>query len=312
MVPVPTVRRVAAIDLGTNTTLMLVAEAGPSGGLVALEDHAVITRLGRGVDRTRRLDETAVSRTLDVLRGYTQIAARYGAEVVAVGTSALRDAENRDAFLVPAQEILGCHVQAIGGDREAALTFLGAVEGIEVGKAPITVVDIGGGSTEIVIGADGEIAERVSLDMGSVRLHERHGVTAPATADQIAAVRRDVRALLRGSTLEPVPRVLAIAGTATTFAAMVGEVEPYDARRVHGMRLAAAELHRQLDHLARCTLEERRRIRGLHPDRADVILTGGLILDEVLSWAGAAELVVSDGGVRYGLAREALGVQPPD
>lgn len=291
---------------------MLVAEVDAASVLHVLEDRATITRLGRGVDRTQRLDSAAIDRTLEVLREYATTAAKWGATTTAVGTSALRDAENRDEFLVPAQRILGCPIQAIAGVREAELTFRGALEGIDVGHEPITVVDLGGGSTEIIVGAAGGIVQRASLDIGSVRLHERHQLSAPVSEAQAQAVRKDVRAMLAASEISPAPRMLAIAGTATTLAAMFFEVSPYDPTRVHGQRLTAPQLGSQVRRLLASSLPVRKTMAGLDPQRADVIAAGALILQELLDWSASGELVVSDGGVRFGLAREALAQIGPD
>lgn len=287
---------------------MLVAEFGAANALRVLDDRATITRLGRGVDRTRRLAPDGIERTLGVLAGYVELARRWSAPVVAVGTSAIRDADNRDEFLAPAERILGCRIQTISGGREAELTFQGALDGIDVGSEPLTVVDIGGGSTEIIVGAAGVVRHRTSLDFGSVRMHERHGMSAPASLEQQRALRDEVRTMLAvGVTFAPVPRLLAIAGTATTLAAIAGEVDPYDRARVHGARVTRDVLGAQVQQLAACSIDERCHIVGLDPARADVIATGAIILEELLRWSGADELTVSDGGVRFGLAREALG-----
>ena len=305
-------RRIAAIDLGTNTTLMLLAEVEPDGRLRVLQDLATITRLGRGVDRTKHLDEAAIERTLAVLRDYASRAQACGAKVVAVGTSALRDALNRDAFLKPAEAILGCQIQAIAGALEAELTFLGALEGIEVGPLPLTVVDVGGGSTEIIVGSNGVIRDRISLDVGSVRMHERHKLAAPMTDEQMRSLRSEIRAELSRVPFDVAPRLLAIAGTATTLSAMAQAIDPYDPARVHGSRLSAGQLREQTTRLATATLDERKRFRGLHPDRADVIAAGAVILEELLAWTQAPELIVSDGGVRFGLARRSLAQNSAD
>jgi exopolyphosphatase/guanosine-5'-triphosphate,3'-diphosphate pyrophosphatase len=185
-------RRVAAIDLGTNTTLMLVSEVGAANALVRLEDRATITRLGRGVDRTGRLDSVAVDGTLQALQEYRRCADTWFAEIVAVGTSALRDAENRDDFLLPAQSILGVAVEVVAGEREAGLTFCGALEGRAAGADNLMGVDIGGGSTEFVLGKGNSIEHRVSVNLGSVRMHERCALAAPAGPRQVAALRAEI------------------------------------------------------------------------------------------------------------------------
>lgn len=299
-------RRVAAIDLGTNTTLMFVAEVGAANALVGLEDRATITRLGRGVDRTGRLDPVAVEETLQVLRQYRSCADNWCAEIVAVGTSALRDAENRDDFLLPAQSILGVAVEVVAGEREAGLTFGGALEGMAAEVDNLMVVDIGGGSTELVLGNGNVMGRRVSLNLGSVRLHERYGLSAPAGLTHIAALRAEVASALRRTGLEPPRRLVATAATATTLAAMHLGLRHYDRERIHGIQLTAKALSFQVDRLLCASLEERNQMAGLDPKRADVLPVGALILEEIVRWCGCDALVVSDGGVRYGLAREAL------
>lgn len=299
-------RRVAAIDLGTNTTLMLVAEVGAANELVRLEDRATITRLGRGVDRSGRLDPVAVHATLHALRQYRNCADAWTADLVAVGTSALRDADNRDDFLLPAQAILGVAVEVVAGEREAALTFCGALEGLATDGDHLMVVDIGGGSTEFVLGEGNAIGHRVSVNLGSVRMHERYGLSAPAESSHVAALRADVASMLRRTGLEPPPRLVATAATATTLAAMHLGLRQYDRERIHGMQLTAEALSAQVDRLLGASMHERHQMAGLDPQRADVIPVGALILEEVVRWCGCDVVVVSDGGVRYGLAREAL------
>ena len=305
--------RVATIDIGTNSVLLLVAERR-GAELVPVVERATITRLGRGVDRTRALDPEAVASTLACLADYAAEIERAGAERVdAVGTSAMRDARGGEGFRAEARAILGVAPRVISGDEEADLTFAGALAGLGL-AGPVVVFDLGGGSNEIIRGrADdrGDVIERsVSLDVGSVRLTERHVRADPPRADELAAVRADARVALAGlgdrwlgEAGRAAGTVVGVAGTVTTLAAYALGVAPYDAGRVHGARLGAAAVARATAELARITLAERRALPAIDPRRADVIVAGAVIVEEVLTWAGAGELIVSDRGVRWGLAK---------
>lgn len=303
--------RVATIDIGTNSVLLLVAQSvlGDSMRLDPLAQHATITRLGQGVDRTRRLDPDAVARTLACLQRYAGIVRDLGAERVAVvTTSAARDAAGTDGFLDAAERALGVRPRVISGDDEARLTFLGSVLDLDL-AGDIAVQDIGGGSTELVCGSRQPEATRirsaVSLDIGSVRLTERHLRTDPPRSHEIEALRSEVRVALGGVARPPAGcRWVGIAGTVTTLAAIsIGLVE-YRGERVHGLSLTIHQVSEIVDRLAELDLSARRKVPGLEPARADVIVAGGVIAYEVLSWAGAEGMVVSDRGVRWGLAME--------
>jgi exopolyphosphatase/guanosine-5'-triphosphate,3'-diphosphate pyrophosphatase len=269
-------------------------------------ERAEITRLGQGVDATRRLAPEAVERTLATL-------ARYGAEiraagvtaVDAVGTSAMRDAEGGAAFVARAAEAIGVAPRVVSGEEEAALTYEGALAGLSVSRqdAP-TVFDVGGGSTEVIWldRAAGAMRE-VSLDVGSVRLTERHVRHDPPTAAELDAVRADIRAALDALPAPGAPRELVgVAGTVTTLAAVLQELAPYDGARVHGSPLTSADVDGLVGRLAAVPLEQRQNIVGLEPKRADVIVAGALIVSEVMRWAKAPRLLASDRGVRWGLA----------
>jgi len=299
--------RVAAIDIGTNSVLLLVAET-QCGVLEPVREIATITRLGEGVDRTRRLSESAVKRTLECLESYAQTLAELGVtDVSAVGTSAMRDAEGGEAFRRRAGEILGSEPRIISGDEEAALTYEGTLVGI--GRAPdadVLVFDVGGGSTELIRGRGTEVLGARSLDIGSVRLTERHVRADPPGPAEAEAVRVDVRAALMTLPREivggPTVELVGVAGTVTSLLAVSRNVEPYDARRVHGARMELAELDEVVVRLGSMTTADRSKLPGLSPKRADVILAGALLVREVVRWSGARDLVVSDRGVRWGLA----------
>jgi exopolyphosphatase/guanosine-5'-triphosphate,3'-diphosphate pyrophosphatase len=307
--------RVAAVDIGTNSVLLLVAELRDAA-LVPVIERATITRLGRGVDRTRSLDPAAVEATLACLADYAAEIRRAGvSRVGAVGTSAKRDARGGEDVRARAAAILGVEPRIIHGDEEAELTFAGALAGLGI-DGPVVVFDLGGGSTEIIRGRTAEgvdtLERAISLDIGSVRLTERHVHDDPPRAAELAAVRADARAALAGlgegwlgDAAEP--RLVGVAGTVTTLAAHALGVAPYDSTRVHGARLDADVVAKVAADLARLPLAERRALPALDPRRADVIVAGAAIVEELLAWAHAGELIVSDRGVRWGLAKRLAG-----
>jgi exopolyphosphatase/guanosine-5'-triphosphate,3'-diphosphate pyrophosphatase len=300
--------RLATIDVGTNTTLLLIAESN-TGKVHVLCERAEITRLGRGIGADGGLGRQGIDRTLAVLTEYASLARAHGAAIHAIGTEALRRAPNAADFLAPAGKILGTSVEVIDGDREAALTFLAAERSfphVAVGDA--VVIDIGGGSTEIIIAHSGHMEFRRSLPVGSVRLTEKHIHTDPATADEIAAVTDEIaRQLTRVSFPADSPTLIGTAGTVTTLAAMVLELTSYDAQLVHGYRLTLPALDQQIARLRTSTQVEREKIPGLDPKRADVILAGACILKTIAEHARVAEILVSDRGIRWGLLFEKVG-----
>lgn len=310
--------RVAAIDIGTNSVLLLVAERR-GGDLVALAERATITRLGQGVDATRALAPEAVERTLACLTRYGEELRALGVERIdAVGTSAMRDAAGGAAFIAQARERLGVAPRVISGEEEAALTFAGALTGLSLPPAPRIVFDVGGGSTEIILGGpSGEVGRAASLDVGSVRLTERLVRSDPPSAAELDAVRNAARAALANAPPLPHtatldadgvrPILVGVAGTVTTLAALVRDVIPYDGARVHGARLTRAEIAATTARLATLPLGDRRKLPALDPARADVIVAGSILVEEILTWAAGSngppgELITSDRGVRWGLA----------
>jgi exopolyphosphatase/guanosine-5'-triphosphate,3'-diphosphate pyrophosphatase len=301
----------AAIDVGTNTALLLVARVAADGKIETLAERAEITRLGRGIGGDGALGAEGIARTLEALRGYAEIARGHGAKIAAVGTEALRRAPNAAAFLGPAAEILGSPIEVIDGAREAALTFRAVATAFPDALAgDLVVLDIGGGSTEIVIASGGAVRFKVSLPLGSVRFTEKFIRHDPPRADEIAAVREAVDHAIAAVPFPPAGATLVgVAGTVTSLAAMAESLASYDPLRVHGYRLSRASLAGQIARLAGATQAERERMVGLDPRRADVILAGALILDGLATAAGAAEVRVSDRGIRWGLLHEL--VEPP-
>lgn len=302
---------VATIDVGTNTTLLLVARATPTGEIEVLDERAEITRLGRGIGAGGNLGAEGLSRTLDALRAYADVAREHGARVVAVGTEGLRRAPNAADFLGPAAEILGVPVQVIDGAREAALTFRAAAESFpaEARAGTLVVVDIGGGSTEIVVAERGAVTFRTSLPLGSVRLTEKHVRHDPAQPEECQAIAREIDAALATvpwPTSASGALLVGVAGTVTSLAAMSLKLATYDPARVHGFDLSSAALDAEIARLAGATQAQRERIVGLDPRRADVILAGALILARIARAASAHAVRVSDRGIRWGLLHEAL------
>ena len=301
--------KVAAIDIGTNSVLLVIAAAEAAGPRPVLE-RATITRMGEGVDKTRRLAPAAVERNLACLRAYAEDLRAHGSpKLDVVGTSALRDAEGAEAFLDEAERILGVRPRVIAGDEEARLTFRGALSGLSL-RGRLLVFDVGGGSTELVVGdAAGATPpeSRVSLDMGSVRLFERHVHGDPPSPAELANIEADIaRQLASAAPLSLLGgagplTLVGVAGTVTTLKSLELGLPAYDSARVHGAVLTLSAVEVLCAKLASLSLAERQRLPGLQPKRADVIVAGSLIVRDLLRRAGATETVVSDRGVRFGL-----------
>jgi exopolyphosphatase/guanosine-5'-triphosphate,3'-diphosphate pyrophosphatase len=292
------VTRVAAVDLGTNSTRLLVADVDMER-VEPIERRLAITRLGEDVDRRRKLLPVAIARVRNTLVEYRRAAEQLGAErVLAIATSAVRDAENGEAFLGEIEWSYGFATRLLDGDEEARLTFRGVAAGREVADGTL-VVDIGGGSTELIVGAVGGVGFHRSLDIGCGRLTERFGDDLDASAAQVREALPEL----------DVVQAIGVAGTVTALAALdLGLVE-YDATLVHGHRLTRAGVAVQLHRLAALPLEERRRVPGLEPDRAPVIVAGAVILREVLDCYGLTEIEASEQDILDGAAL--LAAEPP-
>ncbi|PID37917.1 MAG: hypothetical protein CSA65_09435 [Proteobacteria bacterium] len=311
--PRPPASRLAAIDVGTNSVLLVVAEGGERG-LRAICERCTITRLGRGVDASGRLDDAAIERTLVALEGYRELLETIGVgAIAAVGTSALRDADNAEVFLRPAAQLLGAPVRSIPGEREAELVIAGVTSSPAFGDlaAGALIFDVGGGSTELIeVGADRSTsATRRSLDIGSVRLTERLIRNDPPTEQERDAIRRTVDAALDTlpqSNKDVPPELVGVAGTLTTLVTVDRELSTYESDLVNGAVLTHDQIERVLARLMALPLAERRELPGLEPLRADVIIAGALIVERVLARYGGerGRLRVSDRGVRWGLLAE--------
>jgi exopolyphosphatase/guanosine-5'-triphosphate,3'-diphosphate pyrophosphatase len=301
--------RVAAIDCGTNTILLLVAEVGPDG-VERVEDHAEIVRLGEGLDASGQLKPEAMQRALSALDRYVdRIRANGCAHVLGVGTEAIRRASNGHLFVNQATARLGTvggRFDVIDGEREARLSWRAVRAAFPELHGPRTVLDIGGGSTELLVG-ERSVEEVVSLPIGSVRLTERILKHDPPTEEERAQLEQTVDAALAAA---PAPRgeVVGIAGTVTTLAAMALALDSYDPDRVHGSKLEREALKATTRALGATPVADRKRTPGLDPKRADVIYAGAVILERVLERAGASHCLVSDRGIRWGLVYEAAGL----
>ena len=301
--------RVAVVDQGTNTTRLLVADVD-DGAVTEVERRTIITKLGQGVDATGRLAEEAMDRVREALGGYREVIESTGAEkTIGVATSAMRDAENGPAFRDELSESFGIDARTISGEEEARLTFLGVTAGRPPGQqtGPVVVIDIGGGSTEYVVGDPGRPPSfNISTQMGSVRHTERFLQSDPPEHEELERLAADVRGIVEDSVpadrREATTLAIAVAGTATTLAAIDQELDPYDAERVHGYRVTLAAAERMQAMLAALPLEQRRDVTGLHPDRAPTIVAGVTILVESIRAFGLDEVEVSESDILHGAA----------
>lgn len=303
--------RVGAVDIGTNSVRLLVAEiaagAGPEAPLATLDRRMTITRLGAGVDATRVLAPDAIERTVTVLREYREVLDRFDvASLRATATSAARDAENREDFFAAATDALGVTPELLSGEEEARLSFLGATAGLDA-PAPYLVVDIGGGSTELVVGTSGP-EHLASIDMGCVRVTEQWLASDPPSPEElsnaVSATRDELADTLRAfPELREAATVLGLAGTITTVAAIEQGIAEYDRDRIHHFRLGRAAAEDIFRTLALESIAERRHNPGLDPGRVDVIVGGVVVLVSLFRVLDLDEVVVSEADILDGLAR---------
>jgi exopolyphosphatase / guanosine-5'-triphosphate,3'-diphosphate pyrophosphatase len=319
----PAARRVAAIDCGTNSIRLLVADVDPvHQTLTDIDRRLEIVRLGQGVDATGRLAPDALGRTLSALREYARIiAASQVSAVRMVATSATRDASNAADFTRGVLDVLGVAPEVLTGDEEARLSFAGATaefgsmkEAAEPPAAPYLVLDIGGGSTEFVVGGEtvggagepGDGMSAISMNIGCVRMTERHLHADPPSAEQIAAAATDIDAALTTAAekvdIARAKTLAGLAGSVTTVAAIALGLPGYDAMRIHHSRISAARVHEVTTQLLAQTRAERAAIPSMHPGRIDVIGGGALVLDRVMERFGFPEVVVSEHDILDGIA----------
>ncbi|MFK7931403.1 MAG: Ppx/GppA family phosphatase [Myxococcota bacterium] len=291
----------AAIDIGSNSILLtLISDEGE-----VLEDHARVVGLGKGLGDRGLFRPDRMEAAEAVLRDYVQIAATHGVHpwsIRAVATSAARRAMNAATFLNRLQRDLGLKAQIITGDEEARLTWAGALRDLKRPEGPLLVIDLGGGSAELVSGDTAADASRVSLEVGSVRLTEQFFAEPTVSSAALSRARQHIDGLMSSVQLTPAPRmVVGVAGTVTTLMAITAGLTEYSHEGVHGGKLTRSDLAGLIDTLLPATPEQRQAIASVSPDRADYLLAGALILDRVLAVARRPALVVSDHGLRFGL-----------
>ena len=297
--------RVAAIDCGTNSLRLLIADIDGSNFREVHRDMRVV-RLGQGVDKNKAFAPEAIERTLQATAEYADLLRAKGVERVRFcATSATRDASNRDLFMNGVEEILGILPDVIPGTEEAALSFLGATKELGQELAPFLVVDIGGGSTEFVLGST-EVKAAHSVNIGCVRMAERHLNSQPPTNEQILGATTDIDAAIldAGSYVEfhSAESLIAVAGTATTVAAAALGLNEYDRHAIHLSRIAAAQVHEVAQMFAAMKREEIAALGYMHPGRVDVITAGSLVLSRVMTLTGAKEFIASESDILDGIA----------
>jgi exopolyphosphatase/guanosine-5'-triphosphate,3'-diphosphate pyrophosphatase len=306
--------RVAVVDIGSNSTRLLIADVDPADGTVTERlRRSQVTRLGHGVDATGSLDKDSVGRTWRVLVEYRKAIDEHDCEAnLAVLTSAVRDASNGAEFAERVRTELSLDAKVLTGDEEAQLTFLGAMAGRPPAEEPTVVIDIGGGSTEFVVGTGRSADFHVSTHAGVVRMSERHIHSDPPATEDLQALSADTRQVFLSEIPEDqrtaVSAGIAVAGTATSAASIEQELDPYDPSKVHGYKLLLASVELLLARLAEMTEQERREVVGLHPDRAPTIVAGMVLLSQAMIVMGLEEVEVSEHDILYGGALRLAGL----
>ena len=302
--------RVAAIDCGTNSIRLLIADI-ENGTLTDVVRTMVIVRLGEGVDKTGEFSQAALARTFAAIETFALLISQHQPERVRfVATSASRDVSNRSEFMDGVLSRLGIEPDIISGDEEAELSFLGATADLvneqEPPAAPYLVVDIGGGSTEFVLGTTGPTAA-ISTNVGCVRMTERHLISDPATPQEIAAAIADIDAAIdlayQSVPISQAHSLIGLAGSVTTVAAIALGLSEYDSIAIHGSRISAPDIHRITGELLAMTRAQRAMLGPMHEGRIDVIGSGALVLDRIMIRTGLSEVVVSERDILDGIAR---------
>jgi exopolyphosphatase/guanosine-5'-triphosphate,3'-diphosphate pyrophosphatase len=313
-----TAHRAAAIDCGTNSIRLLIADVDPAAGTATdVAREMVVVRLGEGVDATGTFAPAALERTFDACRAYADRLREAGSPPLRfVATSASRDVSNRAEFIAGVAGILGVEPEVISGEEEGALSFTGATTGIpDDAQAPFLVVDIGGGSTEFVLGS-GHPSHRTSVDVGCVRMTERHLAADPPTPAQVAAATADIdAAIARAGGVVPfadAATLVGLAGSVTTVAALALGLPAYDASVIHHSRISAPDVRRVSEELLSMTRAQRAALAVMHPGRVDVIGAGALVLRRIMDATGAAEVLVSEHDILDGVARSVAAQQAAD
>jgi exopolyphosphatase / guanosine-5'-triphosphate,3'-diphosphate pyrophosphatase len=297
--------RVAAIDCGTNSIRLLIADVESNKLREVVRDMEVV-RLGQGVDKTGEFHPDAIARTLVAVDKYAAEIARRGVEKIRFcATSATRDATNRALFIDGVRERLGIDVEVITGVEEAELSFIGAIQELDPKSGPFLVVDIGGGSTEFVFG-NTTVEAAKSVNIGCVRMSERHFTNDPPTTNQIEMARADIQeAIAQAATIVPITKaktLVAVAGTATTVAAAALELEIYDRYSIHLSRISSEKVHKVAEMFLAMDRDKRSNLGYMHPGRIDVIAAGSLVLSEVMKATAATQFIASETDILDGIA----------
>lgn len=297
--------RVAAIDCGTNSIRLLIADI-TNGKFQEVLRTMEIVRLGQGVDENKSFHPDAIVRTLTAVKSFRDLIASKSVEKIRFcATSATRDAANRDLFIDGVREILGVQVEVIPGEEEARLSFLGATKELDQNQSPFLVVDIGGGSTEFVLGSE-KVDSANSVNIGCVRMSERHLTSQPPTMDQIARAIVDIDlAITQAASVVPITTaksLIAVAGTATTVAAAALELSEYDRYAIHLSRISAEKVHKVAQMFQSMSKDKIASLGYMHPGRVDVITAGSLVLSRIMAATGASEFVASESDILDGIA----------
>lgn len=294
----------AAVDIGTNTILLTIAgRLSDDRSLTVIKDEHSIARLGQGVDSLRRIQEDAILRAESILLKYKELCDSLAVDSIrAVGTSCLRDAANRDEVCHRLSQTLGARVEVISGDEEARLCFLGSIED----DFPTTIVDIGGGSTELISGKNGAIEYRTSIDIGAVRLTERYFKELPPSKENIFLANHEILQALSIVPRDALYAIRAVAGTPTTLAAMILKLSEFAPEAIHNYQLMYSDVELMSSMLTQLSLEKILLLPGVHPKRADILPAGVLILKAILEYASASHCTVSTKGLRYGVLQDMI------
>lgn len=292
----------AVIDIGTNTLLLLIVDEQHR----RIVDLCRFGRLGKGLDASGQLASDSIAKSLLICREYRDVMNEHGVSTPRViGTQALREATNAADFVEPAEKILGAKIEVIAGPREAKLAFLSVARTFpELDNASFLVVDVGGGSTELIAAHHGKVVSAVSIPIGAVRLTERYLASDPPAAVELAALEADIDAQLAALTLPTGVTVVGTAGTATTMAAVAMQLVPYDSDQVTGFRLTPEDVQGLYEQIARASVAERRAMKGMEPQRADVITAGIAIYARIMRKVNAPVFISCDRGIRWGLVYE--------
>ena len=296
--------RKAIIDVGSSSIKFFLGELSENGALKTIVDENDIQRIAEGLRETGEISPEAMERNIEALSRFAKKARENGAdEIICIGTMALRNATNAVDFLKKAREICGVKVKVISGEEEARLSYLAVLSGLPIQDEKIVIFDTGGGSTEFVFGEGSTVSKRFSVDLGNIRITEKFFKNDPVTQEEVENATKEIENILtRYDVRGEISQLVGMGGTVTSMGAVKHKMEFYQPDVIHGSKLTIEDIEAQVLDYSSKTIEERRKIVGLQPKRADVILAGSCILRAILKLLGAAEVTISDRGIRHGLA----------